>query len=338
VQYGGWESPRANWYKSTAAHNTVWVDGANQPGGAGASTLFAQGDGFAAVSADAPGLVPGGKRYARTVALIDTSPEHSYVLDVFRVIGGKDHLKGFSSHFSSVTTSLEKPDPATDLVHPQMRNWQAVRKAPAGWWADFKVQDRYKLLASPKDVHLRHTDLSMDADAYVGEAWVVEGTYSATAETWIPRVVTRRRAQAAPLASTFAAVLDLYVGTPVVAGARRLAVAQEDSVCAIVELADGRKDHVVSSPAAGTAVEQPDNAISTDAALAVLRVGADGKPVMVVLCGASRFNGAGVEVELSKATEFVQLAIDGAGVKVVKGDAAAIRRVSVAGRDVTPTR
>ena len=28
VQYGGWDSPRAQWYRMSAAHNTVVVDGA----------------------------------------------------------------------------------------------------------------------------------------------------------------------------------------------------------------------------------------------------------------------------------------------------------------------
>jgi hypothetical protein len=341
VQFGGWESARANWYKSTWAHNTVVVDSANQPPAAGRATMFAAGEGFAAVTADGPGLVPGSKTFARTVALVDTSAEHSYVLDVFRVVGGRDHIKGFTPHFSRVTTTLGGMEPAKDIQHGQMRDFRVARAATPGWSADFQIEDRYKLLASTaKGLHLKHIDLTREADAYTGEAWVVAGIFNSTEEAWVPRLVTRRTSTGTtPLASTFVSVLDPYNGEAVVTQAERLDVVKGDGtaagdehVCVEVGLADGRRDYVVSSPGGGTMVRQEGKGIETDAALAVLRVGKDGRPAWLAICRGTRFVGGDVEVELEKATDFVQLSFDREGrARVLKGDGRAVKAVSIKG-------
>ena len=55
VNFGGWDSPRAVWYRMTAAHNTVTVDGQNQVWAAGKTTLWADGKSFHAIRASAPG-------------------------------------------------------------------------------------------------------------------------------------------------------------------------------------------------------------------------------------------------------------------------------------------
>ena len=47
----------------------------------------------------------GGKQFERTVALVDVSELESYVLDVFRVVGGTDHAKFQHSHFGTIETT-----------------------------------------------------------------------------------------------------------------------------------------------------------------------------------------------------------------------------------------
>lgn len=347
VQFGGWATPRAQWYTSTAAHNTVLVDSANQPPAAGACTFFAAGDGFSAVSANGPGLLPtGGTTYARTLALIDTSPDHSYALDIFRVAGGKDHIKSFSSHFSTLSTTLENSQPATDIAHSQLRNFKVTRDAAPGWSADFKIEDRYHLMPEgPKrDLHLKYMDLTGHADAYTAEAWVVAGTYDSTAEAWIPRVITRRRG-AAPLSSTFVDVLDPYDGTPAVRSAERLplvgdgsAPAADNAVAISVTLADGRHDVIVSA-APNTSVTQPSLKISTDATLAQLRLNADGRPVSLTLCQATAFSSPALSVGLAKRADLVQLSFPpGGGVKLITGDAADLTSVVIDGKATVPSR
>ena len=111
VQYGGWSSPRAQWYTTTAAHNTVVVDGANTHGGAGQSTLWAETPSLRAMRASGPGLV-GGKQYERTVALMDIDASDAYMLDVFRVVGGSNHTKLTHSTYSTMSTDGLKLVPA----------------------------------------------------------------------------------------------------------------------------------------------------------------------------------------------------------------------------------
>ncbi|HET6454870.1 MAG TPA: heparinase II/III family protein, partial [Armatimonadota bacterium] len=128
VQFGGWSSPQANWYGMTAAHNTVVVDGREQGNGAGKTILWADGEEFHAIRASGP-TASGVKEFERTVAMVDTSEKDSYILDVFRVVGGKDHAKFTGSHFGTITTQGLTLKPAPDYGYgTQMRNFQVDAK------------------------------------------------------------------------------------------------------------------------------------------------------------------------------------------------------------------
>ncbi|HSW44803.1 MAG TPA: heparinase II/III family protein, partial [Phycisphaerae bacterium] len=192
VQFGGWGSPRAVWYTSTAAHNTVVVDGKNQLVDNGRTILWGDGQTFRAIKAAEPGAykIP---VYERTVASIDIPDRDFYAVDVFRVRGGKDHAKFLGSHFSTITTQGLDLQPGAEYGHgSQLRNMRIDAKADPGWSVDFKVEDLHKYLSKPADIHLRHTDLTADAQAGVAEAWVVAGLYDSKEEQWVPRIMTRR--------------------------------------------------------------------------------------------------------------------------------------------------
>ena len=78
VQFGGWDAPRARWYMTTAAHNTVVVDESNGSTGArevpwdGRLELW-EPDGQQAqvVSVNCPRTYPQTQVYQRTCALVD---------------------------------------------------------------------------------------------------------------------------------------------------------------------------------------------------------------------------------------------------------------------------
>ena len=262
VQFGGWGSPRAAWYTRTAAHNTVVVDGANQPNASGQTTLFADGQAFHAIRADAPALI-GGERFERTVAQVDISPRDCYLIDIFQVVGGSDHAKFTHSHFGTIETTGLDLAPAEDYGHgTQMRSFRVDPDPEPGWSVDWTVEDRYELLPEPRDIHLRYTDLTTDAAAATCEAWVVEGMYSSTTETWIPRVMTRRSGEA-PLASTFVAVIEPYEGSSNIAAIRRLPLLDADgnacpdtAVGIEITLADGRRDLFITG-ATTAATQEP---------------------------------------------------------------------------------
>ena len=311
VQFGGWTSPRAQWYTSTAAHNTVLIDGANQGAAHGSTTMWAAGDGFSAVSAACPGL-GGATQFERTVALVDVSESDFYVLDIARVTGGSDHTKFLMSHFGTIETrGLPSIEPASDFAHPHMRNFRVARKPSPGWSVDWTIEDRYKLLPRGEQVRLRSTDLTDDADAYLGEAWVIEGTFNSTRETWLPRVMTRRRATSpspAPLASTFVSVIEPYAAKakPPIAKVTRLPLDLAGAVALRVELADGREDILIDTGAADGAVELPDAQVSFAGRLALIRRDPKGRVASVALCQARSLSAGAYVLKLDPPAAFMQ--------------------------------
>jgi hypothetical protein len=326
VQFGGWGSPRATWYTSTFAHNTVIVDGKEQNiGAAGQTTLWAPGDhGFSAVSVSAPAMYGGTgvREYQRTVATIDTSDTDSYVFDVFRVEGGGDHVKFFGSHFGAVAPSAYlKLEPAPDFSHPPMRNWRAARDAAPGWSAVWSIEDRYKILPPEraKDLHVRYTEFTANADAYLGESWVVAGSYNETAETWVPRVMVRRRGK--DLKSSFVSLIEPYRGAPLIRKASREAAAADGAAKLKVELVDGRVDLIE---------------LTADGRLSLIRRDAGGRVIRVAACNATEVRDGDVELQLNGKTSFVQVDVgaDGAA-SVVAGDAKVVKALRVGGQAVT---
>jgi hypothetical protein len=322
VQFGGWESPRANWYKSTFAHNTVTVNGALQPYGAapGTTTLWAAGDGFAAVGANAPGFNPGvTTRFERTVAHVDVSDDDGYVLDIFRVAGGADHVKFYTTHFGALSPlggfALQ---PATDFAHPQMRNVQVSRKPQPGWSIELKVEDRYKLLPEKSnDVRVRYTDFTTGADAYTCEGWVVPGIYNSTIDGWVPRLMTRRPGGE----STFVTIVEPFSGErPLIAKSTRLPMASDSSVALLLELTDRRSDVLVSNDTGG-AVTIAEIGLTTDAKLVLVRRDAQQRPTMIALCGGQKLQIGKVSVALPQATEFAQFRVapNGAVTRIERG-------------------
>ncbi len=301
VQFGGWTSERAVWYTMTAAHNTVVVDGRNAANGAGATTLWAEGNGFSVMRADAR-ATNGGERFERTLALVDLSPEASYVVDIFRVAGGAEHTKFTHSHFGEVTTQGLNLQPAEDYGHgTQMRNFRLDPAPRPGWSADWTISDVYGLLSEKRDLHFRYTDLTAGAAAGLAEAWVVKGGYNADAEAWIPRALVRRRAEGeSKLESTFVAVIEPYEGQSAVASIERLPLAGpqgetlgDSHVALLVTLTDGRRDLILARDPEDAAVSETSvntaKPLQTDADLCFARFNAEGVVEHVSLCNASRF-------------------------------------------------
>ena len=302
VQFGGWGSPKANWYRMTAAHNTVVVDGRNHVGTGGKTTLWADGEMFHAIRASAPGLI-GGKQFERTVTLVDVSERDSYVLDVFRVVGGTDHTKFQHSHFGTIETKGLALKPTDAYIRgTQMRDFRYDPEPAKAWQVDWKVDDRYRLLPSGSEVHLRYTDLTQDAEAAVAEGWIVAGGYSSGAETWIPRVMVRRRSETAPLASTFVAVIEPYETSSNIAGIRRLPLVApnglqfgDNHVAIEIAFVDGRRDVLVAVDVEDSlgqqpsfievrAAVQPDCCLETDAKLCLVRLDRNQQPQRIAMC------------------------------------------------------
>lgn len=323
VQFGGWDSTHSRWYTRTLAHNTVVVDRANTSEGAGRTTMWADGEQFRAIRVDGPEM-NGGRRYERTVAMVDVSSEEAYLVDVFRVAGGREHLKLMHSHFGQVTSaglSLEE-DRALDLGE-QMRNVRIDPAPEPGWHVDWAVEDRYEILDPGASVHLRYTDLTRGTQAGLAEAWVVAGGYSSTEEAWIPRVLIRREAAGdEPLASTFVAIVEPHEKTPAIADIRRVEVrgvngeALPDTHAGIVvSLADGRRDIFIARDPMDAAVSEvaisTEPTLQTDAELCMVRLMPDGRLAHAALCHGSFVRIGDEEVRLGSTRDFAELSSEG---------------------------
>jgi hypothetical protein len=254
VHHGGWRGTKFTWYLGPASHNTVVVNGQRQKKGAGRTTLWADGKRFHAIRASAPALISG-KQYERTVAVIDTSENDFYVVDIFRVVGGRDHAKFFHSHFGKIKSHGLSLGPAKPYGHgTQMRNFKYDPKPDPGWRIDWIVEDRYKYLTPHSGVHLRYTDLTSGAQAYTAEGWIFTDISGSREATWIPRVMVRRQSKKAPLASAFAAVIEPYEKTANIVRIRRLPLETpsgdtypDANVAIEIQLADGRRDLIVAA-------------------------------------------------------------------------------------------
>jgi hypothetical protein len=336
VQYGGWGSPRSTWYMQSAAHSTVVVDGQNSRTGRGNTTLWANGRQFRAIRASGPHLV-GGKRFERTAALVDVSEADSYVLDIFRVIGGAEHVKFVHSSFGRITPQGLSFSPCEEYGRgTPMRNFRRDASPKPGWSVDWMIEDRFKYLPPDKEVHLRYTDLTSRAEAIVAEAWVNAGLYDDNAEAWIPRLLVRRRAAEAPLASTFVGVLEPYEQKPNIAAVRRLGLengdgraAADSHVAAEIHLADGRRDVLVVAD-----VENPQDASSAadvptlvvkaagvrvDGQLAMVRFDPAGKPQRIVLCRVKSFTVGNAVIRPRRPADCIELVFESGRWQVVAG-------------------
>lgn len=248
VQFGDWHTPQALWHKKTAAHNTVVVDGKDQAGGPSESTLWSAGGSVQVVRASSPAQIRGSV-YERTLAMVEMGPADFYVVDVFRVVGGNEHSKhthttfAAPSWFGARMTAAPPPSDAGVL----MRNFQVDPRPAVGWGVDWKVEDRYGYVPG-REIHLRYTDLTRDAEAGAAESWTVESATS-TREYQIPTVISRRRGAGGELNSTFVSVMEPYEGRRLVNRIERLDKDGDSAVRLEVALADGSRDRIVSGPA-----------------------------------------------------------------------------------------
>lgn len=248
VNYGGWDSPQAEWYRRTASHNTVCVDGLDQATAAGETLWWLDRDDVRGICVAAPGLVDGG-RCERTLVLVDTGEEDAYLVDVHRVRAGADHARFLHAAFGSLTTEGLRTRPAEDYGQGTlMRNFRLDPSPPEGWTAEWRIEDVHGLAPPGADLRLRYIDLSRGPAAGTCEGFALIGHYGDRNERWLHRLVQRHRAAEAPLTSVFAGVLEPCDGAPAVRGARRLdrgdGADVDEPVELEISLADGGLDRI----------------------------------------------------------------------------------------------
>jgi hypothetical protein len=351
VQYGGWGAPRAVWTTQTAAHNTVLVDGQNTRPARGKTTLWAVGREFRAVRASGPQLIAG-EGYERTAVLIDVSPRDFYVLDIFRVKGGKEHVKLFHGPFGQIAPQGLSLEPTQETGYgAQMRGFRVDRKPPESWSVIWKIEDRLGYLPPGREVRLKRTDWTPGVEVLLAEGWVSTTLYRGTDEAWIPRLLVRRRSEKAPLASTFVSVIEPYETEPLIQAARRLALADaggkprtEADVALELRLADGRRDVILALdpeggneglPTTSPAI-QKETGVRLDGELCWVRLDPSGKPRRILLCKGRRLEVEGIEVQMKAEANVIEIELDAGGAAILSGAAENVDAIRERGTKIWP--
>ena len=344
VQFGGWGSDKARWYRMTASHNTVVVDGKNQANAAGKTTLWADGKRFGCIRASAAAMI-GGQQYERTVATVDISDQDFYLVDIFRVVGGKDHAKFMQSHFGTLGTKGLSLGGAEPYGHgTQMRGFQTDPHPEPGWHVEWEIKDRYEVLPKGAKVRFRYTDLTTDAAASTAEAWVTAGQYNTSVEAWIPRIMVRRRSEKDPLESTFVSVIEPFGDQSKIASIRRLPLYDaagdpyaDANVAVEIRFRDGSRDLLVAAdvenplqlePDAGgqdAVLVQPEWKTELAGELCLVRKDETGKLDRIALCRATSLMVAGTRVVPKGIPEFIEATFDDQGRRVGAGSPDGVR-------------
>ena len=260
VQFGGWDSPRVQWYKSTAAHNTVVVDDKNQFEAPGHTSVFYDAKTVQAVIARGPKMYDI-RDFSRTAVMLSVGSTSFYVVDVFHVLGGHSHTKFFHSGIGSITTDGLNLSRMQDFgSEMQTRNFRWDDQAKTSWSAQWKLRDYYGVLPAGKSVTLRYTDLTDNAKVGVGEGWICPAGFGKNEELWIPYLAIRREGSN-QLESTFVSVIEAYDADRAVKSIKRIGDSVE------VETTDG-KDLITWGKT---------SAAQTDGRLTILRWDGDGK-------------------------------------------------------------
>lgn len=253
------------WCTCTLGHNTVVVDRADQdrrqaegnllafyPGGA------ADGLQVEAVEAEAPGAYRTVKDldcYRRLLVTIPVTADEVYVVDVFRVRGGRSHdwtLGGDADEDTTATCSLPLTgkqqwllEEGEKWVEPQLEGHQSP---PYGFVrdvarADFAGQATVDYAygadgARGLKVHL----LGDSAELLLGRCPSVRrmgvgsrGDMRKAYDFWMPKLLLRRRGDG-PLQSLFAAVHEPWAGKPFLTKVRRLAVSPAEPACVALQV------------------------------------------------------------------------------------------------------
>lgn len=324
------------WTSVTPSHNTVLVDSQDQraSGRGGDLQLFAPlTDNVQLVEAqDLDAYRAQTTEYRRRLILIGTSPEHAYIVDIFRVAGGRQHdwiVHGSPEHDQTVETSLVTvPDqqsmlgPGVEFRLPRSEgdpgsfpadvskglaflDSAANAQANSNWSATF----RFKQGAEPC---LRTTMLlQQKATVHLVSAPSIRRAQENDADLAtfrMPGILVRRAADAEALTSVFVAVHEPYRGETFVRSARLLPLDSDESgvarTVALEVVHENGTDLIMSSPVprpATTRLKHGGTTFSCDGQFGLLRVREQAADSACLLGGTSLGYGTNLQLRAEQA-------------------------------------
>lgn len=266
---GSWPKRHA-WTAHTLSHNTVMINDAKSSKAGGKITLFAVQPPLRVMDVSSPKTYPGLSTYRRTVAMVDISGDDSYVLDVFRARGGKNHRLSYHGPSATVNVSgisLARQAKGTfageNVEFAQfyddkpgcgykgsgfMYLYDVERSKPVtdGFTVDWKAEDNRGRITEGHEPHLRLHALTPCDEVALASGDPPQNKQGNPRR--LRYLIQSRLGE--KVESEFVTVLEPYDKTPFIKCVRKLRTehsADANSVAAVVvELADGTSDVLIS--------------------------------------------------------------------------------------------
>ncbi|MCE2440189.1 MAG: heparinase II/III family protein [Candidatus Latescibacteria bacterium] len=234
------------WTKSSFSHNLVVVDEEEQATRACGTNLelFGQAPGIEVVQASGVNVYPQCEAYRRTCVMVTAPGGGVYIVDLFRVKGGRIHQYAFHCNGSPIASHSTKPAPQPTEVSEAWGTWL---ENPHGISPEKSTTFAWQF----RNVNLDLTLLNIPDRVVVADApgWRVSTTEE-LAKPAIRQILAENRAgdENEVLASRYAAVIAPYrsEGSPV-KGAQLLLDDAHSGALAVQVKLKGRTDYIGST-------------------------------------------------------------------------------------------
>ena len=263
------------WTGSTVSHNLVLVNEKPQKEIWGGHTkLYKQIKGFGVFEIDGKKAYPETKTYQRTMFLIDAGTDsNAYVVDLFKVEGGQDHLYSFHGPPGEITNSglkliaqnkgtyagenIEKGIAAKGFPYGYsfFYNVQRDLNPPSQFMLDWKAETGYRGLRANENIHLRMYALTPTNDIAIADGDPPQNKVGNPKK--LGYVLMHRKGE--NLNSTFISVFEPYRNTPFIKSVKRIMNDSDSQIALEIEHVNGNIDYVLYNPETDKLMRLPDN-------------------------------------------------------------------------------
>lgn len=252
------------WTGSSLSHNLVFVNGRPQKEVWGGYTrMFKQLKGFGAFELDGKKAYPDIKDYSRTMLLIagpDTA--NAYAIDIFRVLGGQDHVYSFHGPPGAISTEGLKltaqqagtyagPEVAKGTLakgfpigYSHLYNVKKDTRPPGQFMLDWEVARGYRNVKETEQLHLRMHALNQADDVALADG---DPPQNKPGNPKTLGYVLMHRA-APMLNSNFVSLFEPYKQKPFIKSVKRLDDGKSMQVSLKVEHLNGTVDYILYNP------------------------------------------------------------------------------------------
>jgi len=170
-EFAGSQPERKRWVANTIAHNLVVVDRqTQQTNWTGYPRWLVRAPGLQAVEVEAPNAYPQTSEYSRTAMLVEAPGGNAYVVDLFSVSGGDEHLLSFHGPPGTVVAEGLEPIPQTGGTYAGpdvpfgvdrpdgfsfLTNVERTMSVPHTFTLDWAVEPGYRGAQADDHTHLR---------------------------------------------------------------------------------------------------------------------------------------------------------------------------------------